>query len=112
MNAFFQFVQTELGLIIAHSPVRVWHLVAAAAKRAAVMRIFVMQSRDVTILVSFAESYMLMILYISMFFVNNVFFSWSSNTQVPVNKKPFLQKFTSYKWVKTVFFSNCKVANY
>ena len=55
MNAFFQFVQTELGLIIAQSPVHIRHLVADAAKRAAVVRIFVMQSRDVTTLVSFAE---------------------------------------------------------
>ena len=87
MNAFFQFVQTELGLIIAHSPVRVWHLVAAAAKRAAVMRIFVMQSRDVTILVSFAESYMLMILYISMFFVNNVVFFFEVATNKSLSTK-------------------------
>ena len=64
MNAFFQFVQTELGLIIAQSPVHIRHLVADAAKRAAVVRIFVMQSRDVSTLVSFAEYYMLVILYI------------------------------------------------
>ena len=57
MNAFFQFVQTELGLIIAQSPVHAWDLVDYAAKRVAVMRICVVQLRDVTILVSFAVSY-------------------------------------------------------